>query len=115
MSNKEDLMGFCHDCGLNEAVVTFGMGAERCLACSDLFDKIMRAKDKLDADLVHLRRQEELARHVCHKDDDVCEKCCEHEFDSSSGYECLNCGKEGLEDIMSAAYDSYKDFMKYGE
>lgn len=34
---------------------------------------------------------------------DSCSECCEHEFDSSEGYMCLNCGKEGMEDMMCAA------------
>lgn len=42
----------------------------------------------------------------------VCEECCEndigHEFDSSEGFMCLNCGREGLEDMMADAYDRAK-------
>lgn len=48
-------------------------------------------------------------------DFEVCEQCCEHDFDSSEGYHCLSCGKDGTEEVMSAAYDRMKDRMKYGE
>lgn len=44
-----------------------------------------------------------------------CEECCDHEFDPDEGFCCLNCGKDGTEDVMSAAYDRAKDFIKYGE
>ena len=46
---------------------------------------------------------------------DICESCCTHEFDPDEGYHCLACGKDGAEEVMSAAYDRYKDFKKYGE
>jgi hypothetical protein len=38
----------------------------------------------------------------------ACQECCDHEFDSGEGYMCLNCDKEGLEDVMCAAYDRAK-------
>jgi anaerobic ribonucleoside-triphosphate reductase len=28
-------------------------------------------------------------------DNPECEDCCEHNFDSSEGYTCINCGKQG--------------------
>jgi hypothetical protein len=37
-----------------------------------------------------------------------CQDCCEHEFDSSEGYMCLNCNKEGAEDVFADAYDRWK-------
>lgn len=37
-----------------------------------------------------------------------CQDCCDHEFDSSEGYMCLNCDKEGAEDVFCAAYDRWK-------
>ena len=46
---------------------------------------------------------------------DICQECCEHEFDADEGYTCLGCGLDGSEDVMAAAYDRAKDFRKYGE
>jgi hypothetical protein len=43
-----------------------------------------------------------------------CRDCCEHEIDPDEGYTCLNCGYDGSGDYAAAAYDRYKDFMKYG-
>lgn len=40
---------------------------------------------------------------------------CEHEFDPDEGFMCLYCGKEGLEEAMSDAYDRAKDLRKYGD
>lgn len=42
------------------------------------------------------------------------EEECEHEFDPSEGFTCLNCGKDGAEEVLSAAYDRAKDLKKYG-
>lgn len=42
-----------------------------------------------------------------------CQECCEH-GDMDGGY-CLDCGKDRTEELMSRAYDYYKDKMKYGE
>jgi hypothetical protein len=39
---------------------------------------------------------------------------CEHYFDPDEGYTCLSCGKDGTEDVLSAAYDRAKDIRKYG-
>lgn len=44
-----------------------------------------------------------------------CENCCNHDFDPDEGYICLNCGKDGAEEVSSRAYDRYKDFIKYGD
>lgn len=44
-----------------------------------------------------------------------CQKCCDHEPDPDEGYHCLQCGKDCYEDVAAAAYDSYKDRMKYGD
>ena len=44
---------------------------------------------------------------------DYCENCCGH--DDTDGFECLICGGDLREDIMSQAFDKYKDRMKYGE
>ena len=57
----------------------------------------------------------EVRCYECFDHDEQCQECCPHEFDSSEGYTCLNCGKEGAEEVMSAAYDRAKDRMKYGE
>lgn len=46
--------------------------------------------------------------------DSHCQECCDHEFDPDEGYHCLNCGKDGAEDVLSAAYDRAKDIRKYG-
>lgn len=43
-----------------------------------------------------------------------CQECCEHDYAAGEGYHCLNCGKDGSEDVMADAYDEYKDHMKYG-
>ena len=43
-----------------------------------------------------------------------CDKCCDHEFDPSEGFTCLNCGKDGAEEVLSAAYDRAKDLRRYG-
>lgn len=48
-------------------------------------------------------------------DDEPCQSCCDHEFDPSEGYTCLNCGLDGLESSMSRAYDMAKDRWKYGD
>jgi hypothetical protein len=50
---------------------------------------------------------------VC--DDLTCQDCCDHDFDVGEGYECINCGMEGFEQCMSAAYDRQKDARKYGD
>lgn len=39
---------------------------------------------------------------------------CEHEFDPDEGWHCLNCGKDGTEEVKSRAYDYAKDVRKYG-
>jgi len=44
-----------------------------------------------------------------------CRECCEHEFDASEGYTCLNCGMDGAEEMLARAYDRAKDLRKYGE
>lgn len=44
---------------------------------------------------------------------DICQSCCEH-GDMDDGH-CLDCGKDRREDLMSDAYDYYKDRMKYGD
>ncbi len=46
---------------------------------------------------------------------DICQKCCEHEFDPDEGYYCLDCGKCGAEEVLSALYDRAKDIRKYGD
>lgn len=42
------------------------------------------------------------------------EEECEHDFDPDEGFTCLNCGKDGTEEVMSRAYDRAKDLRKYG-
>lgn len=45
--------------------------------------------------------------HDCSVDDgSVCEECCQH--GDSDEHNCLDCGKELLEDRMAQAYDRYK-------
>lgn len=46
---------------------------------------------------------------------DSCEECCEHAFDPDEGYHCLNCSKDGSEEVLSSAYDRAKDLRKYGD
>jgi hypothetical protein len=36
-----------------------------------------------------------------------CTECCEHEFDSSEGYTCLNCGTDGTDTLACIAEDTY--------
>lgn len=43
------------------------------------------------------------------------EDTCEHDFDPDEGFHCMNCGKDGTEEVMSRAYDRAKDFRKYGD
>lgn len=45
----------------------------------------------------------------------VNQETCDHEFDADEGFICLNCGKEGAEEILSAAADAAKNRRKYGE
>lgn len=45
---------------------------------------------------------------------DICESCCDHEFDASEGFTCINCGKDGYEEVAAAAFDRAKDLRKYG-
>lgn len=42
------------------------------------------------------------------------EEGCEHDFDPDEGFHCLNCGKDGSEEVLSAAFDRAKDMRKYG-
>lgn len=35
---------------------------------------------------------------------------CEHDFDPDEGFHCLNCGKDGTEEVMSAAIDRAQDY-----
>lgn len=37
-------------------------------------------------------------------EDESCQEC-EHEFDSSEGFMCLNCGKDGMEDVMCRMHE----------
>jgi hypothetical protein len=39
----------------------------------------------------------------CEGCEDTCEQCCDHEFDASEGFMCINCGKDGLEEMFAAA------------
>lgn len=43
----------------------------------------------------------------------VTEEECEHDFDPDEGFHCLNCGKDGSEEVLSSAYDRAKDRRKY--
>ncbi len=43
-----------------------------------------------------------------------CERAGGHNFDPDEGFMCLECGKDGTEHVMSAAYDRAKDIRKYG-
>ena len=51
----------------------------------------------------------------CEPSFEVCEECCEHEFDADEGFHCLSCGKNGYEEMMAMAYDRAKDARKYGD
>lgn len=54
------------------------------------------------------------AAHRCSVDDGTgCERCCEH--GDTDERQCLDCGKDLLEDRMAAAYDYAKDRVKYGD
>jgi hypothetical protein len=44
-----------------------------------------------------------------HLDGEVCEKCCEHEFDANEGYACIHCGMDGFEAMVCAAEDYGSD------
>ena len=45
-------------------------------------------------------------------DEESCTVCCDHEYDPSEGYTCLNCGKDGAEAMAcfaEAAADAAED------
>jgi ribosomal protein L34E len=77
----------CHDCGNTLHGISFdcGRGNRRCLPCTVAFDEAKKAEE------------------------------CEHDFDPYEGFHCLNCGKDGTEEVMSKAYDRAKDRRKYGD
>ncbi len=62
-----------------------------------------------------VKRCSECPRLVEYEYSDYCQQCCEHEFDPNEGWHCLECGKDGSEEMMAAAYDRAKDLRKYGE
>lgn len=43
------------------------------------------------------------SEHQC--DEESCQECCPHEFDSEEGNMCLNCGLDGTESVMNAAHE----------
>lgn len=43
----------------------------------------------------------------------ACEDCCEHS--DCDDHCCLICGKDMAESFSAAAFDRYKDKMKYGD
>lgn len=47
---------------------------------------------------------------TCFDLDETCQECCEHDYDTSEGYTCLNCGKEGdygaLIDALEYRFDT---------
>lgn len=47
------------------------------------------------------------------REEEEIEEECEHEIDDEGL--CLNCDEDFREELMSRAYDMYKDHMKYGE
>lgn len=87
----------------------FGLGAIRCHACCEKFKEANR-QEKMQKEALRMKNHLESN----HEDGEVCEECCEHEFDPSEGFTCLNCGKDGAEDAMANAYDRAKDLSKYG-
>lgn len=61
-----------------------------------------------------LEQQRKDLQELAHADgksceEEGCQECCDHEFDSDEGYMCLNCDKEGFDSIASDAYDRWKD------
>lgn len=52
---------------------------------------------------------------MAENDNPVDQESCEHEFDPDEGFMCLNCGKEGAEEVLSAMADEAKDRRKYGD
>ncbi len=42
------------------------------------------------------------------------EEDCEHDFDPDEGFHCLNCGKDGSEEVMSRAFDRAKSLRQDG-
>lgn len=45
-------------------------------------------------------------------DEETCQSCCDHDYDPSEGYACLNCGKDGAEEMAcfaEAAADAAED------
>lgn len=99
----------CNDCGVTVTCKSpcdyqghshWVNGATRCGPCGEAFKEEIRIKRQRE-------REDELAALAAHQykadldghcpDDGVtCEACCCHEFDSSEGGMCLNCGKEPI-------------------
>lgn len=100
----------CDDCGAFRATTHYGMGAKRCGDCAAVFNEQVHRERQAAADAETARR----AKHVC-GDDDVCEECCDHDFDADEGNHCLSCGKDGSESVFSAAFERAKGSWKYGE
>lgn len=41
---------------------------------------------------------------------DICQSCCEHDFDIDEGYMCLHCGKQGdYGELIDAAQAAMED------
>lgn len=68
------------------------LGQIRCKPCGDAKREIWRAeRAKEDAE-----KQARIAAHIaadCPDDGEVCENCCEHDFDPDEGFMCLSCNK----------------------
>lgn len=108
----------CDDCKRVPPVVTWGLGTVRCQACSDAWAEKVRAENQArfeaerKAYFEHVKVRDETGE--CPDDGELCNDCCDHEYDSSEGYTCLNCGDDGCESVLAAAYDRAKDIRKYG-
>lgn len=102
----------CLDCKESQGTVKY-FGGERCAECAKTFDEFNRLSRRWFDSQPH--RCEECREVWTGSDHMGCPNCCAHDFDPDEGNICLNCGTDGSERVMSAAYDRAKDIRKYGE
>lgn len=108
----------CYSCGSAEVTTHWVLPGSQCQPCADIkqakinADRKAREEKEFAAYKAHAFRREEDGQ--CPDDGEVCNECCEHEYDASEGFMCLNCGNEGAEEMMSMAEDRAKDLRKYG-
>lgn len=84
----------CRVCHIRPPSRAYGLG-DRCAVCAES----ARATARAERALIDAAERLALQAHVaagCPDDGLVCESCCDHEFDSSEGFMCLECGAEGL-------------------